>query len=265
MDVKKSGFTVVELLVVIVVIGILAGISIVAYRNVTGHAKAVSYSSAADQVEKLLRIEYARTKELPVVAKPGDWGSWEETCLVQSASALPATADFPAGVCKISEMSGSAGNSTEQISYNSTVMDKFSAGLKRDLPSKELPTGTYSYTPSADSTYTVKTRGITYRGEYHSAHNGVSDGPVYAVLSWASPYQSECGRGLDSIAGGTSQRTAMEQAVKNWENELERDDLTEEQRNELRLAILQYNSVLSSEKSVCSRMYSPDDKGTDRW
>lgn len=49
---KAKGFTIVELLVVIVVIGILASITIVAYNGVTNRAKAAKAQAAASVVRK---------------------------------------------------------------------------------------------------------------------------------------------------------------------------------------------------------------------
>lgn len=48
----QSGFTIVELLIVIVVIGILAAITIVAYSGITARANTASATLAADNVTK---------------------------------------------------------------------------------------------------------------------------------------------------------------------------------------------------------------------
>lgn len=53
---KKAGFTIVELLIVIVVIAILAAISIVAYNGIQNRARASSASSALNQASKRLAI-----------------------------------------------------------------------------------------------------------------------------------------------------------------------------------------------------------------
>jgi prepilin-type N-terminal cleavage/methylation domain-containing protein len=50
---KESGFTIVELLVVIVVIGILAAITIVSYAGITGRAKTTQAQSLANSVQSV--------------------------------------------------------------------------------------------------------------------------------------------------------------------------------------------------------------------
>ncbi|MDB5165339.1 MAG: Fimbrial protein, partial [Candidatus Saccharibacteria bacterium] len=47
---KQRGFTIVELLIVIVVIGILAAITIVAYNGIQNRARVSSVNSALTQV-----------------------------------------------------------------------------------------------------------------------------------------------------------------------------------------------------------------------
>ena len=59
---KKSGFTIVELLVVIVVIGVLAAITVVAYNGIAGRAKEsslISDMSNARKVLEMYKIEYS--------------------------------------------------------------------------------------------------------------------------------------------------------------------------------------------------------------
>lgn len=55
---SKSGFTIVELLVVIVVIGILAAISIVSYSGITNRAKVASIQSDLASASKQLKVFY---------------------------------------------------------------------------------------------------------------------------------------------------------------------------------------------------------------
>ena len=62
---KQRGFTIVELLIVIVVIGILAAITIVAYNNVNDKARASSAVSALDQAKKKLELYKAENGGYP--------------------------------------------------------------------------------------------------------------------------------------------------------------------------------------------------------
>lgn len=60
MDRKAHGFTVVELLIAIIVIGILAAISIVVYTGIRGRANDVARASEAHQIEKSTLLNEAK-------------------------------------------------------------------------------------------------------------------------------------------------------------------------------------------------------------
>jgi len=62
---KQTGFTIVELLIVIVVIGTLAAITIVAYNGIQTRTKNVSTQSAIAQVQKLVEAYAAQTGSYP--------------------------------------------------------------------------------------------------------------------------------------------------------------------------------------------------------
>lgn len=62
---EKSGFTIVELLIVIVVIGILAAITIVAYNGVQRRANNTSRIAAAKQYIKLLSVYAVQNGKYP--------------------------------------------------------------------------------------------------------------------------------------------------------------------------------------------------------
>lgn len=62
---SKKGFTIVELLVVIVVIGILAAITVVSYTGVTSKANTSANQSNANSVVKALQARYADTSIWP--------------------------------------------------------------------------------------------------------------------------------------------------------------------------------------------------------
>ena len=70
---KQPGFTIVELLIVIVVIGILAAITVVAYGEITARAKRISQQSQVDEIGKAIRL-YANEQGLTGAgAGSGTW------------------------------------------------------------------------------------------------------------------------------------------------------------------------------------------------
>lgn len=74
---KRAGFTIVELLIVIVVIGILASITIVAYNGVQNRAKQAKIQSDISNVQKLVESYYAVNGTYPITATALniDWGT----------------------------------------------------------------------------------------------------------------------------------------------------------------------------------------------
>jgi type IV pilus assembly protein PilA len=65
---KDSGFTIVELLIVIVVIAILATISIVAYSGIQTRAKSTKAQANASLVQKIAEAYYADNNRYPGVS-----------------------------------------------------------------------------------------------------------------------------------------------------------------------------------------------------
>src|SRR3990170_2243766 len=63
---KQKGFTIVELLIVIVVIGILAAITIVAYNGIQNRGKDVAVQADLNNFAKLLEIQNAEMGAYPV-------------------------------------------------------------------------------------------------------------------------------------------------------------------------------------------------------
>ena len=74
---KTNGFTIVELLIVIVVIGILAAITVVSYSGLQNRAKVVKIQSDISQVRKLVEAYNAEHGQYPVTAANlnPDWGT----------------------------------------------------------------------------------------------------------------------------------------------------------------------------------------------
>lgn len=68
-NISKRGFTIVELLIVIVVIAILAAISIVAYNGIQNRGKASAAQSLGAQVQKKVEIYNTVTSAYPTYAE----------------------------------------------------------------------------------------------------------------------------------------------------------------------------------------------------
>ncbi len=89
---QRRGFTIVELLIVIVVIAILAGISIVAYNGIQNSAKSAKLMSAVDAYKKAAHTYMSNKGRYP---QPTSVPSGQSACL----GAAVATSDFTAGYC----------------------------------------------------------------------------------------------------------------------------------------------------------------------
>ena len=63
---RRSGFTIVELLIVIVVIAILAAISIIAYNGIQQRARDSERVSDISTIQKVLEIYYAENNRYPL-------------------------------------------------------------------------------------------------------------------------------------------------------------------------------------------------------
>ena len=98
---RTGGFTIVELLIVIVVIGILAAIVIIAYTGVQNKAVNANLLVAFDANYKTLvsygQVNNGYPQPTDVAASP-DGNKW--ICLEEPAN-LPATSTFGSGICAI--------------------------------------------------------------------------------------------------------------------------------------------------------------------
>ena len=80
---RQSGFTLVEMIVVISIIGVLATIIVTRYSGQTDQAKVAAAKSQVAQIESAVISFHANTGRLPnslleLVSKPSDAVNWQE-------------------------------------------------------------------------------------------------------------------------------------------------------------------------------------------
>ena len=135
-----SGFTIVELLIVIVVIAILAAISIVAYSGIQDRSRFAKSFNDIQSINKAIKLYQVQNGTYPVQA------SWQYYCTSPS-SFISALSDvvqsIPAAPCT------GAGNSDDSWIYRSDGVDykllyiraNVSAGYRNLVPSDMRDTG----------------------------------------------------------------------------------------------------------------------------
>lgn len=181
-----SGFTIVELLIVIVVIGILASITVVAFRGVQQRATSSSYVSSMDHWEKVIRAEFAVSGRLPLTSN--------FTCLGSAASNFPSNSDFAAGSCgQLIDKNASVFNFMFDQTFNDQfqLTNNFKNGLLPQMKRQQLP-----------DNGSVIMRGVIANIE------SATPGQFHVDLIWYPESKNTCGRGTDlwatdaTLAGG---------------------------------------------------------------
>lgn len=98
---RQRGFTIVELLIVIVVIAILAAIVIVAYNGIQDKAKFAQKRTDIENLQKLVEMYYAQNGSYPATSgwqyQRRDGNNFIPGIVPQFASTLPQVTDGPTG------------------------------------------------------------------------------------------------------------------------------------------------------------------------
>lgn len=162
---RRAGFTLVELLIVIVVIAILAAISIIAYNGIQQRAEEARIAAAVDSYYKVFEAAAVTNGSYP------DLG---DGCL-GIASDYPAESPFTSGACVMV-------NGTTNSTLNSSLLSSLSSNIS-SLPSAKVAPVRVSFGPS---------QVYDYRGIWVSTH------PTYFEFQYWLPGNKNCPRGTTS-------------------------------------------------------------------
>ena len=174
----NNGFTIVELLIVVVVIAILATITIVSYNGITKRAQQVSILAQVDHFEKSLRMYKITYGEWPLM--PATTGQHFSACLgdgyIQSST-------MPANTCW-TDADGNALWSTSST-LNTALLEFTQGDSKVDL-------------------HEVATSGSSrFRGILYDVTNSASPTLGKYVNIWYAPDgDNTCGRGTAGMISG---------------------------------------------------------------
>ncbi|MGH7218553.1 MAG: type II secretion system protein [Candidatus Microsaccharimonas sp.] len=175
-----KGFTIVELLIVIVVIGILAAVVIVSYNGVIGKAEESRFLSTVDTFEKALRMYQA--KEGVNVSTDTRPDTLYFACLGEG---YPQTSQMDEGVCY----------SAVPTSGAPSVIGRINTAVNNDLKGvlSTLPQVDYSVRVIPNGSSTIYIRGIMYESVINSP----------PALLYIIPRDDSCGRGVKSVSEAT--------------------------------------------------------------
>ena len=140
MKLHSKGFTIVELLIVIVVIGILAAITIVSYSGISTRAENTKTISGIEKYAKALQIYATNTGAYPITSYP---------CLGPLGSKCSDISSSPTNTC------AGSGSATANATFDTAIKS-----VLNTMP--EL------------STQSMDCNGNLYSGAFYSSSNGAS-------------------------------------------------------------------------------------------
>lgn len=162
----ERGFTIVELLIVIVIIGILAAIVIVAYNGITNKANDSSYKQDADSISKAIESFNADVGAYPTSSNLTNTTAPANGVLVKPASFTGTlSATMPANVQMVSVTSApSAGTALPTTNCPATTAPTWavckSGSTKYYAVWLQTTGACVYYTQTADSTLQKTTAGV---------------------------------------------------------------------------------------------------------
>ena len=176
----KGGFTIVELLIVIVVIAILASITVVAFNGLQNRAQNAKIAAAVDAYKKGFELYYVANGQYPTHPYVSCLGSVKD---------FPAKDGFGEGVCTYT---------TGGTSFTYEVDENVNNELMKFISTTpDVTTGKVTDT-FVGSSLTYNMRGIAY--ESH---------PDWVYMDYHIPRSMECAPGTESSDVGTSSRRCV--------------------------------------------------------
>lgn len=138
---NQKGFTIVELLIVIVVIGILAAITIVAFNGIQDRTKATAKVNDVKSLQKVIELYYAQNGSYPSTG-----GSWRFQRQVGNDFIPGVVPDFAPSLPSVTDgPTGSATNNTYIYMGNTSG----TAYKLMRLYQSSVPSGEYSNIPTS--------------------------------------------------------------------------------------------------------------------
>lgn len=182
---KQKGFTIVELLIVIVIIGILAAITIVAYNGIQDRARVSAVNSALSQATKKIMVwRVSNSEQYPSLLSDAGVNDTDNVSFQYTSdnSVSPGTYCLTATYNTITYYTSSSNSSPQQgvcSGYNLLAWNKTKAGVTPPIPSAVVDTSTYR-TSTSSMRIGPNSTGQSLRGNPYAG----TVGQIYAVTFW---------------------------------------------------------------------------------
>lgn len=199
-----AGFTIVELIIVVVLIAILATITIVTFKGIQDRAKNVAMLSTLDNWEKAIMLQSLDRSGLPlaltaegnpniiVVASPTEIHL--QMCLPGN---YPAVAGLPEGACAVLTQTGSTSGEILKMVYvqNTLLADELGRSIGSKMPTPRTDNIVRGTAIGSSDGQTVT---VTFAAR--GAMTGYTDGlPPVVGLQYFIQGDQVCGRGEKSV------------------------------------------------------------------